>query len=244
MIDTGAERTSVSDSLARSLDLPIGPDVLVHGITAAERVPTVTVPSLVLLRRPFENVIAPVFARDLLAADGFLGLDVLSRFRLTLDFGRRRAFLAPSGQRRLYGGVGLDAPSRIVPGRGARRMQGGQLLMTTVRIGDAQVDAFIDSGAQYSIGNRQLAGLAGPAEGEVELFGVTGQSLAAEKRTIRNLRIGERRFGEESLLFADLHAFRPLGLMERPALLLGADLLTRFRRILLDYGAGRVALEP
>ena len=46
--------------------------------------------------------------------------------------------------------------------------------------------------------------------------------------------------GTTPLLFADLHAFRVLDLADRPALLMGADLLTRFRQVGLDYGRNRM----
>lgn len=244
VIDTGAERTSVSDSLASRLHLVAGPDVIVHGITSAQRTPTVVLPRLEVLRRPFTNLAPPVFQHSLLGADGFLGLDVLSQFRLGLDFQRRRATLAPSGQTRFFSGVGTATARRIGPGRGgARSARGGQLLLSSVRVGDAVIDAFIDSGAQYSVGNLRLADLAGPVATEVQLFGVVGQSLTAQQRTLPDLKIARRSFGPTPLLFADLHAFGVLGLSERPALLLGADLLTRFRRITLDYGVGRVAFD-
>ncbi|WP_296176258.1 aspartyl protease family protein [uncultured Brevundimonas sp.] len=244
VIDTGAERTSISDSLARRLDLAPGPDVIVHGITAAQRTPTVLLPRLEVLQRPFTDLVPPVFQHSLLGADGFLGLDVLSQFRLGLDFQRRRATLAPSGQTRFFSGVGTATARRIGPDRGgARSARGGQLLLSSVRIGDAVIDAFIDSGAQHSVGNLRLADLAGPSTGELQLFGVVGQSLTAQQRTLPDLKIARRDFGPTPLLFADLHAFRVLDLSDRPALLLGADLLTRFRRITLDYGASRVAFE-
>lgn len=244
VIDTGAERTSVSDSLAHRLRLAAGPDVIVHGITSAQRTPTVVLPRLELLDRPFTDLAPPVFLHSLLGADGFLGLDVLSQFRLGLDFQRRRATLAPSGQTRFFSGVGIATARRIGPAQGgARSGRSGQLLLSSVHMGDVVIDAFIDSGAQYSVGNPRLAALAGPISSEVQLFGVVGQSLTAEQRTLPQLKIARRNFGPTPLLFADLHAFHVLGLNERPALLLGADLLTRFRRITLDYGAGRVAFE-
>jgi hypothetical protein len=244
VIDTGAERTSISDSLANRLQLAPGPDVIVHGITTAQRTRTVLLPRLEVLQRPFTDLAPPVFQHSLLGAEGFLGLDVLSQFRLGLDFRRRRATLSPSGQTRFFSGVGIATARRIGPDRGgARSARGGQLLLSSVRIGDAVIDAFIDSGAQYSVGNLHLAQLAGPSTGELQLFGVVGQSLTARQRTLPDLKIARRSFGPTPLLFADLHAFHVLELSDRPALLLGADLLTRFRRITLDYGAGRVAFE-
>lgn len=244
VIDTGAERTSISDRLAERLNLAPGPDVIVHGITAAQRTPTVFLPRLEVLQRPFADLVPPVFQHSLLGADGFLGLDVLSQFRLGLDFRRRRATLSPSGQTRFFSGVGIATARRIGPDRGgARSSRSGQLLLSSVRVGDAVIDAFIDSGAQYSVGNLHLAQLAGPSTGELQLFGVVGQSLTARQRILPDLKIARRDFGPTPLLFADLHAFRVLDLGDRPALLLGADLLTRFRRITLDYGVGQVAFE-
>ncbi|MFC5371700.1 retropepsin-like aspartic protease [Brevundimonas faecalis] len=244
VIDTGAERTSVSDRLAREIGWPPGPEVIVHGITAAQRTATVALPRLKVLQQSFDHLSAPVFSHDLLGADGFLGLDVLARFRLSLDFQRQRAVLAPSGRSRLFTGVGAPPLRRVNPALGgARRTRNGQLLLSSVETGGGVIDAFIDSGAQYSVGNRALAALAGPEEGRIQLLGVVGGALSATQRSLPDLRIARRRFGLTSLLFADLHAFNILGLVERPAILLGADLLTRFRRIMLDYGEGRIAFD-
>lgn len=242
VIDTGAEVTSIADTLARELSLSAGPDVIVHGIAAARRTATVTIPRLALLDQAFDRLSTPVFQRDALGAEGLLGLDVLSRFRLELDLRNRRASLSPSGDGLLYDGARIPPPGRIRPGKGARRTATGQLLLSSVRIGDQVVEAFIDSGAQHSIGNSRLALMAGPAEEVVPLFSVFGQSLTAQKRTVPDIRIASRRFHAVPLLFADLHVFNVLAIEDRPALLVGADLLTRFSRITLDYGAGRIGL--
>ena len=45
------------------------------------------------------------------------------------------------------------------------------------------------------------------------------------------------------MLFADLHAFEVLELVGRPALLIGADLLYRFREVTLDFGRSRMAFR-
>jgi hypothetical protein len=42
------------------------------------------------------------------------------------------------------------------------------------------------------------------------------------------------------MLFADLHCFQILGLAEQPALLIGADILGRFREVTLDFPGNRV----
>ena len=45
------------------------------------------------------------------------------------------------------------------------------------------------------------------------------------------------------MLFADLHCFQTLGLSSRPALLIGADLLGRFREVTLDFPADTVTFS-
>lgn len=249
VIDTGAERSAISDRLAQALDLPPGPPVLVHGITTAQMTPTVRLPHLAFSERRFADLVLPVFPYGLLGADGLLGLDVLSRFRLTLDLRRRRVMIAASGadvvRRGLsFGGrasrVGLDITD-------VRSGRFSQLILTQVAADGVPAVAFIDSGAQYSIGNRALMRALDSRLGRVErplvrVYGVIGQSLLVRSGELAGLRLARRDLGPTPLLFGDLHAFRILNLIDRPALLLGADVLTRFSQVTLDYGRGRIAL--
>lgn len=249
VIDTGAERSAISDRLAQALGLPPGPPVLVHGITTAQMTPTVRLPHLAFSERRFADLVLPVFPYGLLGADGLLGLDVLSRFRLTLDLRRRRVMIAASGadvvRRGLsFGGrasrVGLDITD-------VRSGRFSQLILTQVAADGVPAVAFIDSGAQYSIGNRALMRALDSRLGRVErplvrVYGVIGQSLLVRSGELADLRLARRDLGPTPLLFGDLHAFRILNLIDRPALLLGADVLTRFSQVTLDYGRGRIAL--
>ena len=104
------------------------------------------------------------------------------------------------------------------------------------------IESFVDSGGQYSIGNTALLRAVGGqvAPRPIPLYGVTGQTIDAFAGRVDNLQIGRHQLGETPLLFADLHAFRTLGLGDRPALLLGADVLYRFGRVDLDYGTRRM----
>lgn len=248
VIDTGAERTALSDRLAAELGLAEGPPVLVHGITAAELTRTAVLPRLNFGGRRFVGMTPPVFAHDLIGADGLLGLDVLSRFRLTLDMRRRRVMMAASGPDVVERGIAFGRASRVRNDiSDTRTGRFGQLVLTSVRVDDVEAAAFIDSGAQYSIGNRALmqaidVRLGPRPRRPIRVYGVIGQSLTAEAGAVDTLRLARRDLGAAELLFADLHAFRVLGLIDRPALLLGADVLTRFSRVTLDYGRGRIAL--
>ncbi len=248
VIDTGAGRTAIAQDVAEAMGLPPGPEVLVHGVTSAERAPTVRLARLNLGHRRFDDLTCPVFQRALLGADGLLGLDVLSRFELSFDLHRRTVKLTPSG----YGVVQVSAtfatPSRLTHLRTGRARQGrfGQLILVNTRAEDVPVEAFVDSGAQYSIGNLALLSAIGPRPDgglrpmPVSIYGVTGQTLLARPGQVRQLELAGQTMGPTPLLFADLHAFRVLDLIERPALLIGADILYRFRRVSLDFGNSRM----
>ena len=247
VIDTGAGSTSIADTLADRLALPPLPPMLVHGITEAAVTRSVAVERLVLSGLGFRNQACPVFPREQLGADGLIGLDVLGRYKLRFDVVRRTASLTIRGVSIVMGGD-VQTGSRIRrDGLRADRGRFGQMIMTAVTVDGQPTAAFIDSGAQYSIGNlalrravsarRRDGGRLGRA---VPIYGVTGQSLSADLAQVDDLRLGGARLGPTALLFADLHAFETLELADRPALLIGADLLGRFREVTLDFPAGKV----
>lgn len=248
VLDTGAGRTSVSDRLAAELRLPRGPDVMVHGVTAAVLTPTAHLNRVDLGGQRFHDVLAPVFPHEQLAADGLIGLDVLSRFRLNFDQRMRRVTMAASGGNVVETSETHHEATRMTRKGGSDAVERfGQLVLLNAFAEHQAVSLFVDTGAQYSIGNRALLDLVDrftpPTQRRqsIEVYGVIGQSAMAEVGQVRDLRIGRTRLGSTTLLFSDLHAFRELDLIERPALLMGADLLTRFRHVTIDFGRGRMS---
>ena len=250
VIDTGAGATSIADSLADRLALPPLQPVLVHGITEARITRSVAVNRLQLSGLGFRNLTCPVFPRDQLGADGLIGLDVLGRFKLRFDVVRRSASLTMRGISIVMGGD-VQTGSRIRR-EGLRAVTGrfGQMMLTQVTVDGQPTVAFIDSGAQYSIGNLTLRRAVaarrrdgGRLSRAVPIYGVTGQSLSADLARVDDLRLGANRLGATPLLFADLHCFQTLGLSDRPALLIGADLLGRFREVTLDFPADTVTFS-
>lgn len=246
VLDTGAGRTVIAEDLARAWELPARAPVVVHGLTAAQMAPTVHVQRLSLGGRRFHDLETPVFPRSLIAADGLMGLDVLGRFRLDLNIPARRVRLAPSGPDVLEVGTAGHRATRLRSHeRPARHGRFGVLILRGWAEG-REIDVFVDTGAQYSIGNMALLATVGgePAGLErITVYGVTGQVLAAASGQLRELRLGSQRLGPTPLLFADLHAFEVLDLIDRPALLVGADLLYRFREVTLDYGRSQMAFR-
>lgn len=252
VMDTGAGRTAIARDVAEDLALPPGPPIMVHGLTSAELTPTVKITRLSFGGRRFSDIYAGVYPRTLLGADGLMGLDVLSQFQLDFDLVRRTLVLTPTGPELTEFGVAFDSATRLHRRAWDRtRRDGfGQLLLVSARVSGVQADCFVDSGAQYSIGNLALlravaGGRDSPTQRRlVTVYGVTGQSIQAEREEVSQLVVGSRRLGPTSLLFADLHAFETLDLIQRPALLLGADVLYRFRRVSLDFGRSRMEFGP
>ncbi|MFC5343903.1 aspartyl protease family protein [Brevundimonas staleyi] len=242
VVDTGAERTAIARDLAETLALPAGPHVTVHGITSAEVTPTALADRLYFGRRRFNDLVLPVFERSLLAADGLLGLDILSQFRLSINLLQRTVTLSASGPAFFASGSASVIPTRLSSDTRARVEASGQLILTNAMANGVPVQAFVDSGAQYSIANtallRAIGGQVGPRP--IPLYGVTGQTIDAYPGRLDALQIARRQLGPTPVLFADLHAFHTLGLGEQPALLLGADILYRFTRIELDYASRRM----
>ncbi|WP_339914029.1 aspartyl protease family protein [uncultured Brevundimonas sp.] len=250
VIDTGAGSTAVADTVAEQLGLPARAPLLVHGIASATLTPSVEVERLAIGGFGFHDLRCPVLPRAHLAADGLLGLDVLDRFRLSFDVVRQTADLSLRGVRVVMGGD-ADTGSRLTR-LTTRSVRGryGQMILTQTEVDGQRVDSFIDSGAQYSIGNlalRQAIGARRPDRRlqtrPVPVYSVTGQRVLAELGLVQELRLGGSRLGVTPLLFADLHVFETLGLADRPALLIGADLLSRFRLVTLDFPNNRVSLR-
>ena len=250
VIDTGAGTTSIADTLADRLQLPPQPSVIVHGITEARVTRSVAINRLLLSGLGFRNLNCPVFPRDQLGADGLIGLDVLDRFRLKFNVMRRTASLNVRGVAVIMGGDMVTGSRLRREGMRSVRGRFGQMIMTQVSVDGAPTAAFIDSGAQYSIGNMALRQAAaarrrdgGRVARQVPLYGVTGQSLSADLALVDDLRFGPQRLGPTPMLFADLHCFDTLELSGRPALLIGADLLGRFREVTLDFPGNLVLFE-
>lgn len=249
VIDTGASRTCVTDVVVEALGMPLAADMVVHGVTSADLTRSVVIEHLQLAGMVFDDIRAPILSYSQLGAHGLIGLDILADFGLGFDVVGGTISLIPGG------GQGLTASMqtmRTLQPNGVRSRRGayGQLILTETYVNDLRVAAFIDSGAQHSIGNRALLDLVATRRPDgidslrqVPILGVTGQSLPGEIGEVADVRFGRMKLGPTPLLFADLHCFRTMDLADRPALLIGADLLNRFRRINIDFARNRVVFD-
>jgi predicted aspartyl protease len=237
LVDTGAERSVVSSRVADQLSLPAGGSASLLSISGVSRVDTAVIGRLSVGRRTVDGIRAPILDEVNLGAAGVLGIDALAGQSVLLDFERNRLVVAPAPQ------IRLEEPDddKVIVVRAKRRH--GQLILADAFIGEKRVRVVVDSGAAHSIGNSALKRLLGrgtrPGDAAV-LTSVTGAQVDADFAVIPEMRIGEARVRNATVAFADVRPFAKFGLSERPAMLLGMDLLRGFKRVSIDFSSKKV----
>lgn len=239
VVDTGADRTVLSETVADALGLPPGPEVMIQGVTGAERARTVQAPPINLGRITLRSLDLPVLPRERLGVDGLLGVDALQKRRLVMDFRERRLEILPGREP----AAGYAQPRDMyVPARD----KFGRLVVIDATANTADIGAFVDSGAGMTIGNRALA-RAVQARGSwrdlapsVPIYGVTSHVTEGEVRVLDTLRLGGLRFTGVPMIVADLDLFTHWGMADKPSLLLGVNVLRLFSRVEMDYSRKRM----
>jgi len=245
VVDTGANRSVLSSEVAQALGLVSSGQAIVHGIAGTLPSSTVLVKKLAMGGLISRRVRMPVLPRQYLGADGLLGVDVLVHRRAMLDF-ERQTFSLASGEPVVATSRGPRSretteakPNEIVV---PARHRFGQLTIVDAELGGVKLTAFLDSGAESTVGNTALyralkgsPGAIGDRPMQVELVSATGQLVAGELASVPPLRLGGVRLGNLYCVFADLHTFRIWQLDDRPALLVGVDVMRHFDSIELDF---------
>ena len=229
VVDTGANQSVISAELAARLGLPINPDAPLNGVAGVMMAPT-TYAVLDIAGRRKPGAAFSILPGAALGGQGLLGLDHLGGQRLTLDFKTPSIRIETAG--RMWN-AGNDV---VVKGR----QVSGQLTLVDADIAGLKITAFIDSGAQNTIGNMALRALAAErhpvgAWYPTPIVSATGQTIEAELASLPNLRIGGVGMPNWPVAFAELHTFRMWNLVDRPAILIGVDILSRFESVSLDF---------
>jgi len=230
LIDTGADRTAISSDLARQLHLRERKDVILHSVTGVSEIETATVPMLDITAKTMRNIDAALLESEHMGADGILGLDSLRSQRVLFDFKKQMLTVVPA---ETY--VKEDKDTIVV----TARVRNGRLILTQARAEGTAVTLVVDTGAQVSSGNaallRKLNRGSVKRTGPVELHSVTGETLTGEYTIVKNLSVGGITLKQLPIVFADSHAFRRLGLDDKPALLLGMNALRSFDKVSIDF---------
>lgn len=235
LVDTGATTSVISTELADQLGLARRESGRLHSIAGAQAVSMVRVSSLSVGKRERRDMLVAVLPRAQLRMDGVLGLEWLGQASLLLDFGRRRMVV----------GEALPIPDDQTVIVKSKLLRSG-LILIDASIPSHRVIAFIDSGSTTTAGNIALLEAARRGNGLVgglgpsELVSVTGQVLQGRSAVLSRLTLGPMTLRSLPIVIGPIHTFEYWGLQDRPALVIGADVLRNFDKVALDLRRNEV----
>jgi len=233
IIDTGASHSTLSPALAAKLGLKISADSLieVNGITGTAQVPAVRVQKLQAGDLQIENTDFPVVWAPLMAgADGILGAAGLTQQRLTVDFEHNRVVISRAGRRTI--------PSGYMRLR-AQRVTGG-LITVTALVGGVRVRAVIDTGSERSLGNLALQDALShrrfaAVSRTTKVYGATSDVVPGDAQRAPTIAIDDMRIADVTLVFGDFHIFKVWNMEDKPALIIGMDVLGTVQSLGIDF---------
>lgn len=243
VVDTGAGRSVLTPAVAEKLNLAAGPQILIHGISSAITSPTARIDSMRAGEARMGAAVLPVLPYERVGADGLLGVDILDRRNVVMDFRNRRLLIRRSQffseMTRKADEISLPADARF-----------GRLTLTDARVAGTRSVAFIDSGGGVSIGNMALQRAVAAKRRRVpdfvkpaRLLTAGGEVYLGEFRVVPSITMGNLQLTNIPMAFADVHIFDVWSLNDRPAVLLGVDVLKLFAKVELDFGSDRVLFK-
>ncbi len=235
IIDTGSNRTVISELLAARLGLPMAETLKVRSATGVVQTGSVRIDSLAVGRRRITHLQAPVLSERNLGAAGMLGIDAVANQRIVMDFHRKEMSFSTSQRRE------DDAGALVVQARSKY----GQLLLVDSWVEGIPLYVIIDTGGEQTIGNLAMRKLLARRRTEVaksvDVVSVTGDSVTADLSMLPELRVGHVIVRNQSIAYTDMYAFDQFGLRGKPSMLLGMSTLRHFSKVQIDFPAREVS---
>jgi predicted aspartyl protease len=237
IIDTGANRSVLSQALATRLGLAPSGEGVVHSIDGAQSAMLVNVESLSFGALRLSRGDTPVLDGPMLDGEhGLLGVDGMAGRMLHVDFTKHCVEIYESTtQMPMHGWKSAPA-----------RMRFGSLLMVPGEIMGVHVNVLIDTGSDISLANRNFRdALRGIAAGTIEYHNghafTFGRPIVLEQTVwTPSLRLGRAVVDGVTAYIGDFHIFDFWGLQDEPTMLIGMDVLARSREMAIDYEHGVV----
>ena len=240
-VDSGADRSVIGLTLANRLGLPAGPTVMLHSTGSARVANTVRIETLRVGTSTIHDIAAPALPEEFLGAQGMLGIDALVDQRLTINFDKKTVVVQDTR-------TPEPRPTSDEIVITARRRK-GQLILTQAYAG-VPLAAVIDTGTEITVGNsalrERLSRRGRKPVSTTNLISVTGDVVPADLLSVPEIRIGDLILRDVLIAFSDMPPFKLFGLDNEPALLLGTDILSSFKRVSLDFRRRKVrfTLKP
>jgi predicted aspartyl protease len=188
-----------------------------------------------------ENAYLPIVETNInLRAHGILGVAGLQQARVFVDFRRDSVVITRSRVRRedLSGYYVIDAS----------RLEGG-LLAVNASIRGVRAKAIIDTGAEVTLGNLALrTAIRARQRRHVEprltdVFGATMQVAQGESEVASTINIGDVSINHVDVTYGDFHIFEAWNLTERPAMLIGMDVLGVADALVIDFRSRQILVK-
>ena len=239
VIDTGADRTVISQELADRLDLPRGEKARLHSMGGQSDVNTVIIKTVQVSTNVVRDVHAAALPARNLGADGLLGIDSLKNQKITMDFRAKTMTVVPSKREDI---PTVEEAGMIVV---TARTRLGQLVMVDADADGQKIWVVVDTGAQNSVGNLRLKSLLSKRSPRfkttpISMTDVLGRTTPAEYALVGRMRFGGISMGNAAIAFADAHPFKLFDLAGKPSMLLGMEGLRSFDRISVDFASRKI----
>ncbi len=189
--------------------------------------------------RRIAQVEAPVLAAANLGADGMLGVDSLRNQRAVMDFDGRKFLVGRSAEEV----DDFTSSTTIVLGRKPFR----QLILVDAESQTVPIFVILDSGAQSTVGNialQRLMTFSPPNTGRLPFntfISVTGSRMQVEVDRVPEIQLGGITIRNVPIAYARLHTFTHFGVDDKPAILLGTNVLHLFHSVAVDFRRGEAS---
>jgi predicted aspartyl protease len=245
ILDTGADGTDVYQWFGAQQKLPTGHGQHLTGMTGTTAVPTYRVAKLTVDGRSIANLTASGLPdrHDAGKQAGVAGNDLMDGAVVVFDFPCRTVALHSKP---------VDLAT-LVP-KGAQAVEGGKVregtqLTLPVWINGARGMAVLDTGSRDTKVNPRFAAAAGVdpnsrAFHDTDLiYGANSKPMVSRKGPVGEIRFGGRAVKNAEVRVMDLPVFQTFGLGDGPAMILGQDVIGRYR-LVYDHQARRFWFTP
>lgn len=238
IVDTGAQRSVISSALATQIGLYTLPGASVTATSGngAGGISLLRYYSSALFQHFGEMVV--VLPPGGVVKDGVIGMNLFTSSRLELDFASASVRVDKSG---------ISFPGFIPIHSSVIQ---GTFLVTDIFVDGISAKAMVDTGARRTIGNSRLREALGISEDDIRLSpaepvgGATSAQTKAVRATVGSMLLGPHYFNNPTITFADIPVLKSLGLSDKPAVVLGLDVLTTLKSVAIDYPRRELQIKP
>jgi len=234
IVDTGANHSTISPGLVQTLGLQPSAvaSIVLDGITGSGQVTFVTVERLQAGDLTIEETDLPVVSADVMGgADGILGAAGFTTKSLMVDFQHNRVAISRAVA------AAVRAESTKIH---ALRLTHGLITLQTL-VGGVRVQAVIDTGSERSLGNLALRdalrmpGRRGAVVQVTSVYGATEKIESGEIQFAPTIVIESLRITDVAIVYGDFHIFKVWEMTDKPAMIIGMDVLGTVPALGIDF---------